>query len=123
MCKYCEEISYKTPHGICYSGPPNQGEIWWTDDRRHFHWQGYEDVLIIQYCPWCGRELKLPDDEAEFSAKDEIARLEGRINHTNTLMYGLVDHLALLVECSNSDTRHRVLQALRDIRGEINESC
>lgn len=125
MCKYCEEISYKTPNGICYGGPVGQGEIWWISDKQHFHWQGYEDVLVIQYCPWCGRKLELPD-EVEFSPEDEIKRLEGRINYTNKMVGHLVDDVGTLLDLIPrsvipSIDRQGLMAGLKSLRGKFPE--
>lgn len=121
MCKYCEEVSYKTPNGICYGGPVEQGEIWWINAEQHFHWQGYEDVLVIQFCPWCGRRLGVPGEE-DFSAEDEIARLEEEINHANLRISNLcasldsyLDHL-LSNGTASLENRNQTRQAIQHIR-------
>lgn len=126
MCKYCEEISYKTPYGICYGGPVGSGEIWWINAEQHFHWQGYEDVLAIQYYPWCGRKLKLPHDEPELSLRDEIERLEGRLNHTNKMVGHLVDDAGALLDLISrsvipSTDRQGLMAELKSLRGKFPE--
>lgn len=124
MCRYCEEVNTRCAGGAIFYVRNGGANILYDPEDVGFLLRVSDGfTYAITHCPWCGRKLELPEEEPEFSAEHEIARLEGRINHTNTLMYGLVDHLALLLECSNGNTRHRVLQALRDIRGEINESC
>lgn len=117
MCKYCEDCKGFRPNGYREFARNGGARIIFDPEDVGFLLQVMNGLTYgITYCPWCGRELELPDDEAEFSAEGEIKRLKGRINHTNTLVYELVDYLALLLECPNVDTRNKTLRALRNIR-------
>lgn len=127
MCKYCEEVertdeSYvqygiKGDHYIAYRKKAEQFALWSVDDNC---------TSVIQFCPWCGRELELPDDEAEFSADDEIKRLEGRINYTNKMVGHLVDDVGALLDLIphsiiSSADRQGLIAGLKSLRGKFPE--
>lgn len=55
MCKYCEEIDSKDD---------NEFELWNSDDCHY---------SLIQYCPWCGRKLEVPEEKPEVAiTKDDF---------------------------------------------------
>lgn len=122
MCQYCEKTAtkgerftsyepYFTGHYLAYDLETREYQVWSLDDRFY---------SAISYCPWCGRKLELPEEEPEFSAEDEIARLEGRINHTNALLRRLVDSTAkLTTHIYDEAARGQIYVELKDIKGKV----
>lgn len=127
MCKYCEEVErtdelyvqygMKGDHYIAYRKRIKQFELWSADD---------DCSSAIQYCPWCGRKLELPDDEPEFSAEDEIKRLEGRLNYTNKMLGHLADSVGAFLDLVpyrviSSTNRQELMARLKPLKGKFPE--
>lgn len=120
MCKYCEEVVrtrgtknitriYETcqeygeeSYLIRYSDGRWELSVYagveYVDEDDDEGIERYGYLRNITYCPWCGRKLEVPEEEEDFSAEDEVARLEGRINYTNTKIGQLLDTIIFLME-------------------------
>lgn len=122
MCKNCEEVRTRTNGGAVFYVRNGGAAILYDPEDVGFLLQvtdGY--TYSIDYCPWCGRELELPDDDTELSVEGEIARLDGRINHTNTLLCKLAEDLERWVDRDryNIDMKEKVLQDIKDIKRQL----
>lgn len=136
MCKYCENMSdYLWDYGDGlhhYKIGPAMGILEEEDMFLIYDGKWYIGVYdpernpfatilddTISYCPWCGRKLEFSDDEVEFSAEDEIARLEGRINHTNKMLRYLVENMQAIGLSDNNDLRRQAIRNLENLKGKI----
>lgn len=109
MCKYCEGV--KNGGARIIFDPEDVGYILQADEGCTY---------AITYCPWCGRELPLPEEETKFSPEKKIAILEERINHTNKMLEQLIMNLQDLLICPGKiDTWNQVLRRMNEIRRKI----
>lgn len=122
MCKYCEEVTFDGRYGYKKFIQNGGVNIVYDPDDVGFLLQIANGCTYpIGYCPWCGCKLEVADNEPEFSPEDEIKRLEGRINHTNTLLCRLAGDLERWVDRDryNIDMKTEVLQDIKGIRGKL----
>lgn len=122
MCRYCEEVNTRCAGGAIFYVRNGGANILYDPEDVGFLLRVSDGfTYAITHCPWCGRKLELPEEEPEFSAEDEIARLEGRINHTNTLLCKLAEDLGRWVDRDryNIDMKAKVLEDVKDIRGKL----
>lgn len=99
MCKYCEEKDNQDYYYISFIAKDDHYIAYDKQDKKFKLFDYYDEYCsTIQYCPWCGRKLEVLEEEEDFSAEDEITRLDGRINHTNTKIGQLLDTINFLME-------------------------
>lgn len=120
MCKYCEEIEFEARSGLIKFARNGGANIRFDPEDVGFLLEVASGLTYaVEYCPWCGRKLELPEDEPDFSAEDEIARLDGRINHTNKMLRQLLDNVQAVASSNNYDLRTQVIRNLENMKGKI----